>query len=126
MRVVVGLLGAATAQLIAFGMAGAGHGWITPFWFSMPLWILVPVALCVSGIRGGYPRGRRGFLIALALVGVALDVGLVWATLGEGSKYFWQIMRLAPLLAVVWLALFAGWQGAVLATLIAGPREEAE
>ena len=124
--ITLGLAGAAIAQLLAFFMAGAGHGWITPFWFSMPLWVLMPVGFVLSDARAGYPRRRRAPLLVMAAVGICLDIGLVWATIEEGVRYFWRVLESAPPFPIAWIALFAGWQVAVGATLLAGSRAETE
>ena len=55
----------------------------------------------------------------MAAVGIALDIGLVWATIEEGVKYFWRVLDSAPPFPIAWIVLFAGWQVAVVATFSA-------
>jgi hypothetical protein len=40
---ITGIMFAAVAQFLAFGLSGAGHGWTEPFFFSAAMWITLPV-----------------------------------------------------------------------------------
>ncbi|MDB5675618.1 MAG: hypothetical protein JWM65_2600 [Sphingomonas bacterium] len=120
--VTIGLALAMFTQFIALLMTGAGHGWITPFWFSPLLFVLNPIAF--TRVVGGR-KGAPGIEIVLIVVGVALDVALYSRTMAEGVEYFWRVIPFNW----VWLALWSGWQlaliGKVGAILVSGPTSEA-
>jgi hypothetical protein len=106
---VLGLALAMIAQFIALLMTGAGHGWITPFWFAPLLFVLNPIAFVrVAGRRKGGTIDI--LLIALA---VMLDVALYAKTAAEGVAYFWRVSPFNWL----WLALWSAWPIAVAANL---------
>jgi len=104
--IALGLVLAAIAQFIALAIAGAGHGWITPFWFSPALFVLNPIAFARAARRG---KAEAVDIVLIALAG-ALDVALFAMTLQEGTQYF---SRVSPF-NWIWLGLWLLWQ-------IAGP-----
>ena len=104
--VTIGLALAVFTQFIALLMTGAGHGWITPFWFSPLLFVLNPIAF--TRVVGG-PKGAPVIDIILIVIGVALDIALYTRTVGEGVEYFW---RVAPF-NWVWLVFWSLWQAGV-------------
>jgi hypothetical protein len=124
-KALLGLSGiaiAAVAQFIAFMLTGAGHGWITPFWFSLSLWLLLPLVLVRlrgRAISGAGSLLRNASLLPLAL---ALDLALIVATFVEGSDqiisgphYFMKVTAAGPMLVVTWIMLWLSWQvGALL------------
>lgn len=98
--VAIGLALAMFTQFIALLMTGAGHGWITPFWFSPLLFVLNPIAFTrVASGRKGAPV----IDIILIVIGVALDIALYTRTVAEGVEYF---SRVAPF-NWVWLAFWS-------------------
>jgi CDP-diglyceride synthetase len=105
--IAIGLATGALALWIALSMTGFGEGWIAPFLFSPILFLLNPFAF----VRASGSRARaltiELILIVLAMV---LDAALVRMTLREGVDAFW---RVSPL-NWVWLALWSGWQVAVV------------
>jgi hypothetical protein len=118
----LGLLAWLGAQWIALGIIAGGHGLIAPLSLSMPLLFLYPIAFirafCVTTGRIGFDQGL------LAIAGL-LDVLLLSSTFAE-EKYFWHIWSYPenrPVLAE-WMALWAGWQLLVLASLIKNRRPE--
>jgi hypothetical protein len=120
--VAIGLALAALAQFVALLMAGAGHGWVTPFWFSPALFVLAPIAFVRVGGRG---KAAPGIEIVLVMVGLALDVALYSAAVAEGVDYFWRVTPFNW----VWLALWSGWQvalaGKVASVLMSARRDGA-
>lgn len=115
-RLLPALIGGVVAALIclyvAFLMTGAGHGWITPFWFSLGGFLVFPVGLGVWLA----PATRRiapiyGILLLVALVS---DVMLYVMSDAEGWQYF---HRAAPF-NYVWLALWSLWQFAILSAFL--------
>ena len=110
----LGLLVAFAGQLIALALAGAGHGWITPFWASIVLWIAYPLALLRVG------------KLPLVVMAIAGDAMLMTQTAREGIEYFWKVVRFDGWAVVVlWLAIWLGWQMIVVASLTATRRAPA-
>lgn len=101
--VLSGVALAALAQMLALGMTGAGHGWITPFLFSATLFLLNPIALL--RLAAGQTRTIKidVLLIAAALI---LDGALYVMTVREGVEYFWRVTPLNW----VWLGFWSLWQ----------------
>jgi hypothetical protein len=102
-----GLLIAAFASMLALGMAGAGHGWVTPFFFSMGLFLAYPaVLLRLAAI------GPKWFVVDLVIVGLAgiADLALFVATLREGTEYFWRVVDAFAWAPILWLLLWFAWQ----------------
>lgn len=118
-RVALGLSLAAVANLIAFFLAGAGHGWTTALLVSFSLWVIIPIAL--STLR----TGSRALLLIVLAIGLAADVVLVHYTLtfredlalrsylrATGSFGWTNVM--------LWLALLLFWQILLARRLLAG------
>lgn len=116
----LGLPAAVVSLCIAFLMTGAGHGWITPFWFSLAGLLLFPV-----GVWSFVAPARRaaapiyGILLALAL---ACNGQLYMMSAAEGWQYF---HRVAPF-NYIWLALWPLWQFAILGALLSALRKPAQ
>ena len=118
----MGALGLATAlltQFIGLGMTGAGHGWIAPFYFSMPLFLLYPAAL-IRAFRSG--RGGMAIDLALLAVALALDLLLLRNIFGEENRYFHTLWGRFPGFVLLWIALWAGWQALALIALLRNSR----
>ena len=118
-----GLGPALLAELIAFLLAGAGHGWVTPLSYSLLLFLAWPATLVVLALD--HPR-RRLFCLLLLLAGLAADAALVRATLREGLQYFERGFTAGPVLDLIWIALWLGWQGAALVALLSRPPRRTE
>jgi len=103
------------AQAFAFMLAAAGHGWITPFWASMPLVVLYPLTL----VRVSRPH-RRTMLVDVGVLAAAaaLDVYLVADLIMESSDYFLRVLRSAPTVVAGWIALWLAWQILYAASVI--------
>ena len=111
---IAGLLIAAFALMLAFGMAGGGHGWVTPMLFSLALFVAYPVALVRLTATG--PKGAFADFVIVGLGGLA-DVALLFATIQEGTQYFWRVFESFALIPILWLAIWFGWQGIALVCL---------
>jgi len=109
--IILGLVVAFVGQFVALGVAGGGHGWVTPFWTSILLWIAYPVVLL---------RARRAFFakrpslkieVSVLLGALAADAALMLLSVQEGVQYFWYVLRVGggPIIAI-WLAIWCGWQ----------------
>jgi hypothetical protein len=111
---IAGLLIAAFALMVAFGLAGGGHGWVTPMFFSLALFLAYPAALVRLTATG--PRWVSVDLVIVAVGGIA-DVALFLATIQEGTQYFWRVFNSFALIPILWLALWFGWQAIALLCL---------
>lgn len=116
--IVWGLMLATLGQALAFMMLGAGHGWVTPFYFSPALFLVYPLAF----IRMQAPERLPSRLIDLLLVviAIALDVWLVEQTRNEGVEYYRRVMAAMPLFPMLWILVWLGWQWIALSVLIRG------
>lgn len=105
--ILVGTGCAAIAQFLALGLAGAGHGWVTPFFYSPLLFIAYPVIL----VRLTEQRRRARWVeVALLAIAIAIDLRLVANALGSEATYFSQVMTDAPVFLIPWLCLWSTWQ----------------
>jgi len=119
--IIAGLLIAFVGQFLALGMAGAGHGWITPFWVSLILWVAYPKVL-VRSFRVPDQRTMGVELVTL-FAALAGDAILVLMTLEEGVEYFEKIVRIEESVSAVlwigsWIAIWLGWQLIALLNLV--------
>jgi hypothetical protein len=115
--IAMGLFIAFLGQFIALGLAGAGHGWITPFWASISFWVLYPLVLARS-------PGPRSVAIDATTVLLALiaDGLLIVQTFREGVEYFWKVVEFDGWLFVgAWLAIWLAWQAVAAANLAKKP-----
>ena len=104
-----GILVAALAQFIALLLAGAGHGWNQPFWFSAALWPLLPLVL-IRVKRDAASVDRFTLNLGLLALALVLDVALIIRTVEEGTEYFMGMVATGPLLVALWLLLWLSWQ----------------
>jgi hypothetical protein len=113
-----GLPAALLSLFIAFMMMGAGHGWVTPFWFSLGGFVAFPVGIwaLVAPARL-HPR----VYAALLLLALASDYQLYAMSDAEGWQYF---QRAAPF-SFFWLALWSLWQLAFLRAFLIALRDRA-
>ena len=121
---VIGLLLAFVGHFLALLIAGAGHGWTTPLWASFLLWIALPATFATVSPLGRQRFGGKQDLLALVAVAIAADAALIWATIREGTQYFWAVMETATPYPVLWLGIWGSWQLLVLVALIKGPSRE--
>ena len=75
------------------------------------------------------PRGRQRFggkqdLLALVAIGIVADAALIWATIREGTQYFWAVLETATPFPLLWLAIWGSWQLLALYALTKGRPEE--
>lgn len=113
--IVCGILIASAGQFFALMLAGGGHGWNTPFWVGLVLWLAYPATLMPmrSGTRHSFDR-------ALLILAALADISLVAFTLFEGMEYFVRMVRFAGVWWVicVWALIWFGWQIVVATRLI--------
>jgi hypothetical protein len=112
----LGLLSWLAAQAIGLGLTGAGHGWTGPFFFSMPLIILYPLAFV-----GAFCS--KDYLPSVPVVFLAAAVGLDCLLLANFASEFPYIVKLwrfpeGPSYISLWLGLWAGWQILFAAALL--------
>ena len=120
---VIGLLLAFVGHVLALATAGAGHGWTTPLWASFLLWIVLPATFATISPLGRQRFGGKRDLLALVAVGLLADAALIWATIREGTQYFWAVVETATPFPLLWLAIWGSWQ---LLALIALTKDRAE
>ena len=119
MRIGLGIALAAFATLLSFFLAGAGEGWVTPFFASFALWLFLPIALAITWPPA---RGSRLALLAFAVLAIAADAWLIRSTLGERSEFLLYIEVNGMLgLAIIglWLCLWFFWQLMLVHALVA-------
>lgn len=121
--IIAGLLLALLGHFLAFAMTGAGHGWIAPFWASFLLWIVLPLTFATVSPLGRYRDGGKRHLSWLVAAGMAGDAVLLWATIDEGTQYFWTVMDMATPFPILWLSIWSSWQ---IIALIALTKDQAE
>lgn len=114
-RIICGIVIAFIGQFFAIMLAGAGHGWNTPFRVSLVLWLAYPATL----MRVKTDQ-RHSFDLALLVLAALADIGLVAFTRFEGVEYFVRVVRFPGAWWVigVWVLIWLGWQIAVPARLM--------
>jgi hypothetical protein len=112
--VILGLFIAFIGHFIALGLAGAGHGWVTPLWISIVLWGVYPLTT-VRALR--HPSfGVDSLLVFLA---IALDAALVVLTVREGTEYFWRAVKFIEWWFFgLWIAIWFAWQLIAIINLV--------
>jgi hypothetical protein len=92
-------------------VAGLGHGWTTPLWFSFLGPIVCPVVVFrLLNFKDRY----LWFDIALLIGGVFLDLTIYIKTIEDGVSYFYRVGEFA----YVWIGLWAIWQVALVIKLV--------
>ena len=102
------LIVAATAQVLAFAMTGAGHGWLAPFLCSFLLWLAYP-AVGLSLLGAPTAKARSSAFVDVWLFGAAAAADLVLLLINDWSHVPW-FYRNYPGLVVAWAVLWIGWQ----------------
>ncbi|HEY1144418.1 MAG TPA: hypothetical protein VGE68_10375 [Sphingomicrobium sp.] len=103
-----GLFLAATAQLLAFAMTGAGHGWLAPFLSSFLLWLTYP-AVGMFLLRTPGAKDRWSARADVWLLAAAVLADLVLLVINDWNQVPW-FYRNYPWLVVGWVMLWIGWQ----------------
>ena len=114
----LGLGLAAVAQLLSLFLAGAGHGWVTPLFVSVILWVILPVTLYV--LRQD-DRRAAAVLWAIALIALGANALLIRGTMAERSSlslYVGVNGASGLVIIALWLTLWLFWQAMVLRALI--------
>jgi hypothetical protein len=123
---VTGIMFAAVAQFLSFGLGGAGHGWVEPFFFGAAMWITLPVMAIRLSRRAAGSDNLDWVVDGLVfLSGLLLDGLLVISTVfGTGTEYFLKVVAYAGPLVALWIALWLSWQIAALFLLSSGLRRK--
>jgi hypothetical protein len=105
----------AFSPVVAFDLAGAGHGWLSALavsWIALFASPLASVALI-------YPERRwaRVLSVLLLVVLTSADGVLAWLTYQE-SYYFWKVWSLAPGVVCVFLVAWLAPQMALTLSLM--------
>jgi hypothetical protein len=115
------------AQFLALLLSGAGHGWTTPFFVTLSLWVLFPATFVVATTDG--PQTLRA-MIVLAVIALGADALLINGTLAEREilPLYVQVNGAVGLSIIgLWLAIWLFWQGVLVkAMLKATARSAAE
>jgi hypothetical protein len=112
--VLAGLALAALAQYLALAMAGGGHGWVAPLFYSMLLFIVYPVAF-LSRTDTAHPS--IAIDVGLLVVAGAADLLLLVQTVTQEGRYFMLVAEMGGPLMAFWLVLWCLWQMLALSTL---------
>lgn len=96
--------------ILAIGLAGAGHGWITPLWISGAGLACFPLG--VYALLRGRSMSRNSIrgLFALAIL---TDLAVVMLTFNEGTRYFHG----DDADHLLWIGLWLSWQMPILLAL---------
>ena len=101
-------------------LAGAGHGWVTPFFLSVALWVMIPLTLYAT--QQGDRRVRL-VLWVIAIIAVGADALLIKGTIAEAAALLFYVkVNGASGVAIIalWLGLWLSWQALLLRALVAG------
>jgi len=114
LAVLASLALAASAQYLAFGLAGAGHGWVAPLFYSLLLFVAYPVAF-LRRMDTSHPS--IAIDVGLLVVAGIADLLLVIQTVIQEPHYFVMVIGFAGPFAVLWLVLWCLWQMLAVSTL---------
>jgi hypothetical protein len=109
----LGIALAAVAHFLAIMLAGAGHGWTTPFFVSLLLYATLPAALMLLWPRHVSVLAGPPVCIVILGIAIAADWQLISMTLDEAPEFtaFFRINgALGLILAALWLAIWTSWQ----------------
>ena len=115
----LGLLAWFVVEFIGVGIAGAGHGWVAPFFFTLPLLLLYPAAF----IRAFAVEPRTVKVeLAMLVIAAVLDMLLSRNMLGSEHEYFLKVWNYhydgEHAILLLWFGLWAAWQVLTLVTLL--------
>ena len=103
----LGFLVGLSVSGLALLFTGAGHGWGSGA-ISILSIVGAPLAGVAWGMRGRKPS--RKVAVSALVVGLVSDTWLCAATVSEGVSYLSKAMSAVPVLFLLWLILFIGWQ----------------
>jgi hypothetical protein len=107
LAIFIGVALALAALNVAFALAGGGHGWVAPIFFSFPLFVLYPAAFLQVAYRTPFASAAGRVLVAVAVIA---DVALIAMTALTEARYFHAILNVAPEVVFIWLVLWSLWQ----------------
>jgi hypothetical protein len=110
----LGLLPWFVTQFIGLGIGGAGHGWVAPFFFTMPLVLLYPLVF----IRAFSRAGARKVDVSILVVAAALDLFLLRNLFFQEYEYFLKVWNFGSTIVALWFGLWAAWQVLAVAALL--------
>lgn len=113
---IVGIPLAIFTMMLALGLAGGGHGWITPFWVSIVGLIGFPVGIYSLVTKEGVEPGFTGVALTVAAL---CDLAVLFLTFNEGTEYFGRTFPYN----LLWVAFWASWQFALLVGVTRSRRE---
>ena len=119
-QIAVGLLLALIAHFLALLLAGAGHGWVAPFYLSFALWLLLPMTLALAWPIG---RGSRRAVAPILLLALVADAILIGMSIGESASisHYTDVNGSVGLLIIgLWLCLWIFWQAILVRSLVTG------
>lgn len=88
---------------LGFFIAGAGHGWITGFYFSLISLVAYPF-LKYYLLNQNKCKGL--FIFSLNIM---LTILMYFTTKEEGNEYFAKMFQGLPLLMILYFILWFGW-----------------
>ncbi|HEY1605040.1 MAG TPA: hypothetical protein VGF77_05535 [Allosphingosinicella sp.] len=111
----LGLLAWFATLLLGLGVAGAGHGWVAPFWFTLALLPLYPATF----IRAFAASSRAiGIDAAILIIAAMLDLLLLRNIFGAEREYFLKMWAFETAGVALWFGLWVAWQMLALANLL--------
>lgn len=84
-------------------LAGAGHGWVTAFFFSIPSLLFYPLSKYIITIQ------NKRMARAIFYLNILLTLGLIYQSKNEGIEYLVKIFNSIPLLIICYFILWFGW-----------------
>ena len=120
--VALGLAVGGTVGILAFAMAGGGHGWT-----SAGISAISVVTAPIAGLAWFLRKRRAGqILIGLLVVAaVAMNIVLLLETEKEGWEYAYRVWSAEPVFVTLWGVLVLSWQFAVAFMLLLRVRHRA-
>lgn len=105
--IALGLVLWSLAMATSLGIAGAGHGWISPLVVTVPLAALYPLVLARAVGKGSGSVAADGAILIFALL---LDVLLLALSSYWEPGGFGAALRFGAGHVASWIALWIGWQ----------------
>jgi hypothetical protein len=122
-RLALGLGLAAFASILGIFLSGSGHGWNTPLFVSVILWVVAPATFYLVSES----PSPRLFLYTLAVIALIADFILIKGTIVEAEvlPHYVQINGAIGLIIIAaWLFLWLLWQILVARALIAAHADQ--
>lgn len=101
-----GVAGTFWGLFIAAGsliISGAGDGWVSPLQVGILAIFTTPLSTIAWAKRGAGGKQLATFSLTIAAVA---DIFLFFATLSEGTQYFYNALPYS----IIWLVLWSSWQ----------------